>query len=324
MSYTVKLIDPDEKDAIYDRIKGSRFYTSKADIYGICVKLYTCKESTKIMWEDNFYAMSDNVRSHARVFILDDSSRGTELLYEPLTKTSFLYNFDYYGWIKSVALAMAGDILEDEHDIHSVHGAALDVGGRGVTLIAPSRTGKTTQAWGLLRMPQSRLVTDDWYFVRLSDRGPLAFGSEKNCYIDSDIGEVWNEYQPLVDQARFDNRRRAIVDVRWVAGLGAVIPMTSVHHIMFLKRDRDDPLIVREMDAEEAWYYLEENDLCNPHQMTRDHRKMGIRERFFRRYLQACEVHMVNTTGTPQETQSMLRKIILGSCEGGEATQASL
>ena len=311
MSYKITLISPEEKDAVYEKVKGTNFFTTKADIHGICVKLYTCDQATKIMWEDNFYAMSDHVRSHARMYCLEDPSQGLEVLYEPLTKTAFLINFDYYGWIKSVALAMAGDILEDEHNIHSVHGAALDVDGSGATLIAPSRTGKTTQSWGLLRMREARLVTDDWYFVRLSDRRPLAFGSEKNCYIDSDIGEIWNEYQPLVDKATFDNRQRAIVDVRWVSGLGSVTPMTSMHHIILLKRDRDDPQKVREMDADEAWEYLREHDLCNPHQMLRDDRKMAIRERFFRSYLKECPVHMVNTVTPPQETQAIIRGLLL-------------
>ena len=311
MGYNIILISPEEKDELSAGIAGRNFFTTKADIHGICVKLYTCSQATKIMWEDNFYAMSDNVRSHARIYLVEDPQRGLDVLYEPLTKTAFIYNFDYYGWVKSVALAMAGDILEDEHNIHSVHGAALDVDGRGATLIAPSRTGKTTQSWGLLRMPNSRLVTDDWYFVRLSDRRPLAFGSEKNCYIDSDIGEIWNEYQPLVDKANFDNRQRAVVDVRWVAGLGAVTPMTSMHHIILLKRDHDDPEAMRRMSADEAWEYLKEHDLCNPHQMMRDDRKLRIRERFFRSFLKECPVHMVNTTGSPQETQALIRSLLL-------------
>ena len=164
--------------------------------------------------------MSETVRSHGRVICLDDPARPLEVLYEPGTKTAFLFNFDYYGWIKSVALAVAGDILEDEHHIHSVHGAALDIGGKGVTLIAPSKTGKTTHSWGLLRMKEARLVTDDWYFVRLSERKPMAFASEKNCYIDADIGTIWEEYRGLVEKAKFDNRQRAVVNVRWVTGKG--------------------------------------------------------------------------------------------------------
>jgi hypothetical protein len=33
------------------------------------------------------------------------------VLYGAQSKTAFLFNIDYYGWIKSLALSLAGDIL---------------------------------------------------------------------------------------------------------------------------------------------------------------------------------------------------------------------
>lgn len=295
---------------MYARYSILNFHTAKADIHGVCIKLYTTNETIKSMWLDNFYAMSETVRSHGRIIHIDDAEMQTEVLYEPNTSTAFLYNFDYYGWVKSVALAVAGDILEDDHHIYSVHGAALDVDGRGVTMIAPSKTGKTTHSWGLLRRPDSRLITDDWFFVRMSERRPLAFGSEKNCYIDSDIGQIWGEFQPLVENIRFDNKQRAIVNVRWVTGRDSVIPMTTMHDIILLKRDHNDPRIVIDMSSEEALQYLIENDLCNPHQMVRDERKMSIRYEFFRQFLSSGTVHMINTICTPQETQEIIRGLL--------------
>ncbi|HOE52743.1 MAG TPA: hypothetical protein PKO24_03815 [Methanomassiliicoccales archaeon] len=310
MSYPVRPITIEEKEALYDKYAPCPFHTAKADISGCCIKLYTLSDSTKDMWEDNFYSMSEAVRSHGRVICLDDPNRPLEALYEPATKTAFLFNFDYYGWIKSVALAIAGDILEDEHQIYSVHGAALDMDGKGVTLIAPSKTGKTTHSWGLLRSKDARLVTDDWYYVRLSERRPVAFGSEKNCYIDADIGTIWEEYRGLVERAKLDNRKRAVVNVRWVTGKGSVVPMTTIYDIVLLKRDRDDPRLVRELGPDEAWEHLAANDLCNPHQLVRDERKMRVRERFFRQFLAKSRVHLVNTTASPQETQAAIRQLL--------------
>ena len=313
MGYKVTIISPEQKDEMYSRCDRVRFHMAKADIHGLCIKLYTTNENIIRMWQDNFYAMSETVRSHGRVFHIEDPDREMEVLYEPMTNTAFLFNFDYYGWVKSIALAVAGDILEDDHHIHSVHGAALDVDGVGVTMIAPSKTGKTTHSWGLLRMPESRLITDDWFFVRMSDRRPLGYGSEKNCYIDSDIGQIWGEFQPLVENVRFDNKQRAIVNVRWVTGRESVIPMTTMHEIILLKRDPEDKRLIVEMETEEALEYLIANDLCNPHQMRRDERKLKIRHDFFRRFLDSGRVHMVNTIASPQETQKIIRDI-LDSC----------
>ena len=226
----------------------------------------------------------------------------------------FLFNFDYYGWIKSIALGMAGNILEDAHGIYSVHGAALDIDGSGVTLIAPSKTGKTTQSWGLLRMENAHLISDDWYFVSFGCGRPYIEGSEKNCYIDADIGDVWEEYKPLVREVRFDNKGRGIGNVRWVAGEGSVIRNTSMRYVFLLKRDASDGRAVYRMTADEALEYLSKEGFCNPHQLVCDLRRVALRKSFFARYLAECEVYMVNTTCTAEETQENIRGVLGGRC----------
>ena len=173
MGYQVTLIGIEEAGEIYRSCKNLRFNTAKADISGICVKVHSEDREIIDMWRDNFRPMNDEIRTHARIFCLKDDQGDLRVLYNRVTSTVFLYNYDYYGWIKSIALAMASDILEDSHKIYSVHGAALDIDGVGVTLIAPSKTGKTTQSWGLLRMDNAHLITDDWYFVRLTKGRPM-------------------------------------------------------------------------------------------------------------------------------------------------------
>lgn len=308
--YEVELIGAEEKDRLFERYEDRFLYTGKSEIYGCCIKILTDDERVMNRWEDNFYTMSENIRSHGRLVVLDEEAEGNKVKYDPLTKTAFLYNFEYYGWIKSITLAVAGDVLEDEHRIYSVHGAAIGVGGRGISLIAPSKTGKTTHSWGLLRLPDARLVTDDWYFVRLSSKRPLIFGSEKNNYVEADIGEIWDEYQGLMRRADFDRNGRAIVNVRWIVGQGGVIPMTTLYHIVLMKRDKSDDRVVRRMDVDEAMDYLIEHDFCNPHQLVTDDRKRRLRERFFRRMLEKTDLHMLNTIRSPEETQAALRSAL--------------
>lgn len=310
MAYKVRLISPEQKEALFARYEERFHFTRKSEIYGCCIKLLTDNDQLRRTWEDNFYASSENLRSHGRVIALHDPKMAEEVLYEPLTRTAFVFNFTYYGYIKSVALAIAGDILEDQHGIHSVHGAALDIDGKGVALIAPSKIGKTTHSWGLLRDHTARLVTDDWFFVRLSDRKHLAFGSEKNCYVDGNIASIWKEFAPLVDRAKLDDSERAVVNVRWIVGATAVVEMTTLHHILLLKRDRTDDRTVYHMSAEEALRYLTGNDFCNPHQLVRNDRKQGIRTAFFKRLLEKTEVHMINTIPPPEETQNAIRDVL--------------
>jgi hypothetical protein len=310
MSYSVELIGPEEKERLFEVYGSKLLYTSKAEIYGCCIKILTDSEQIRNNWEDNFFTANENNRSHGRLVVLSEPNQPFSVKYDPYTKTAFLINVDYYGWMKSIALAIAGDILEDEHKIYSVHGAAIDISCLGVSIIAPSGTGKTTHSWGLLRIPTARLVSDDWYFVRLSSREPLAFGSEKNTYIQADIGKIWNEYERLVDKATFDQRGRAIVNVRWIVGSGGVIPMMTLNNIFFLKRDPTDKNIVSKLGVEEAVQYLLAHNFCNPHQLVRDNRKVALRTNFFRRLFEQTDVYLVNTTQTPHQTQDEIRRVL--------------
>jgi len=308
--YKVELITPEEKAELFERNFSRYLYHNKANIYGCCIKLLTESEDVNYRWDDNFYTADYDLRSHGRLVVLNEKDEEMSVKYDPYTKTAFLTNVGYYGWIKSIALAVAGDILEDEHDVYSVHGAAIDVNGVGVSIIAPSGTGKTTNSWGLLRLKGARLVTDDWFFARLFERGPLAFGSEKNCYVEADIGKVWGEYERLVEKAHFDQRGRAIVNVRWIVGGGGVIPMLTMRKVIMLKRDQGDPAVVRKLSAGEGLDYLIENDFCNPHQLVRDERKMKLRKEFFRKLFGMTEVYLVNTVKPPLAIHEEILKII--------------
>lgn len=314
MGYEVFLIDPETCDRYRSEYFRGLAFSAKADIGGICVELLTNDRDHSEMWNDNFYSMSDHVRSHARLACVKDPSISMKVLYEPVTNTAFLFNFEYYGWVKSIALGMAGNILEEAHGTYSIHGAAIDVDGVGVSLIAPSKTGKTTQSWGLLRMNNAHLISDDWYFVKKGSGRPPVIGSEKNCYIDADIGDVWKEFEPLVKNVKFDKNGRGIANIRWVTGEHSVIGGTFMHYILLMKRDHGDPRKYARMETDEALEYLCINDMCNPHQLLRSERKLRIRREFMRGYLASCEVYMINTTGTPNETQEMIRDIIGGRC----------
>ena len=314
LAYKVTIIDDERSVELRKRCEAFKYHSSKADINGICVELFTENRDYMDMWTDNFYHMSDHVRPHARIYCINDDSCDLHAEYDVSSYTMFLFNFDYYGWIKSIALGISGNILEKAHGIFSVHGAALDIDGSGVTLIAPSKTGKTTQSWGLLRMMNTHLISDDWYFVSFGSDRPTVAGSEKNCYIDADIGDVWEEYGELVKDVRFDNRGRGIGNVRWVKGKGSMVNGTSMRYVFLLKRDNDDETLVRQMQPDEAVDYLVAHDFCNPHQLLRDEWRMARRTEFFRRYFSQCEVFMVNTRLPARDTQEQIGNVLRGRC----------
>src|SRR3989337_3832272 len=250
--YEVELFSIKDKGALMEKYAERLLYEERADIYGCCIKLLTDIKYVKERWEENFYPMSAHVRSHGRMVVTEEKDEKQCVFYDQLSKTAFLVNVDYYGWIKSIALSIASDILEDSHGINSVHGACVDLDGQGVCLIAPSGTGKTTHTYGLLRLKGLRVGSDDWFFVRFMADQAVAFSSEKNSYIQADIAETWGEYKKLVDKADFDSKGRAIVNVRWVIGKGKMLPMTTLKKAILLKRDIEDKTMVRRLLPEAA------------------------------------------------------------------------
>ncbi len=255
--------------------------------------------------------MSAHVRSHGRLIVTEEEGENLKVMYDPLSKTAILVNVDYYGWVKSIALSVASDILEDSHDINSVHGACVDIDGRGVCLIAPSGTGKTTHTYGLLRLKGVRAVSDDWFFVRLMADQNVAFSSEKNFYIQADIAETWGEYKKLVEKAEFDAKGRAVVNVRWIVGKGKILPMTTLKTAILLKRDPKDNKTIRKLAPEEAIQYMKNVDFCNPHLLVKDQRKSDLRERFFREFFSHLETYLVNTTLPAIETHRVIKEEVL-------------
>ncbi len=312
MPYPIEIITPYEKQEIYTDLMKKPLTSRKANIYGCCIKIITDNKAFAEIWSDNFYSADENNRSHGRMLAVDDPSKPLHMKYDPVTKTAFVYNFDYYGWLKSVALAIAGDMLEDAHQIHSVHGAALDIGGKGAALIAPSGTGKTTHSWGMLRNPGVRLVADDWFFVRLYERSAICYGSEKNCYVDADLGKIWPEYREILERVTVDSRGRAVVNARWVVGADGVIPMTTLRKVVLLKRDGSDPSLVKEVSDREALVMLTEKEFYNPHQLVRDERKIALRRDFFGELLSKVDCYVANTAAAPGVVQAKIFDTLSG------------
>lgn len=310
--YEINLIPIEEKDRLMEKYSDRFLYEERADIYGCCIKLLTDIKYVKERWEESFYPMSAYVRSHGRMVVTSEENKEQRVLYDPLSKTAFLINIDYYGWVKSLALSVASDILEDSHGINSVHGACVDIDGKGVCLIAPPGTGKTTHTYGLLRVNGVRVVSDDWFFVRLMGNQAIAFASERNFYIQADIAEVWGEYQRLVEKAEFDSKGRAVVNIRWVIGKGRILPMTTLRKAILLKRDPEDNMVLSKLSPEEASRYIESVDFCNPHMLVRDERKTNLRKRFFRELFNSLETYIVNTSAPIIQSHKAIKEEILG------------
>ncbi len=310
-SYKVKIISPETKNELMMEFHQEGIYERKANIHGTCVKLFTNNEQFKEMWEENFNPMPEEIRPHARIFCISDG-RTFKVLYEPLSKTVILKNCDYYGWLKSIALALVADFFEDffsEHRRYSIHGSFVDFGNGGLGIIGPSGSGKTTLTYGLLLDKKCSFLTDDWFFVRLGKTNIPVYSAERNSYIRNDLAQAWPQFADKLNGMKLDNKNRAIVDVRRFFGSDRVKQESSLQKIVLLTRIKGKPPM-KKLTSKKAIEFMVKNDFCNPHQLVRSKKKLEMRKEFFKELFSRVPVYLLNTIETPKQSLERLKRLV--------------
>jgi len=310
MSYTVEIISPDEKDSLVDEFSKTFLYERKIEVHGACIKLLTNVKQFYEMWIENFKPISEEIRPHGRLFVISSGGRdGLKVKYEPISKTLIILDCDYYGLVKSLALSLTSDFFEEYHSEHrrySVHGSLVDRQGRGLVIIGPPGSGKTTLTYGLLTNSIYNYVADDWFFVRIMGSDLIGYGSEKNSYIRDDLASIWPVFKKRLDDIVVDGRGRAVANVQLLFGEHRIRESTHIRCIVLLKRDKGDMRLFTKLDPEKALEYVVENQFFNPHQLVRDKRKFALRRQFFKEVFQLVPVYLLNTVEPPERSLSHL------------------
>jgi hypothetical protein len=342
----------DELVARAERVLGNESLGWKASIDGFCMQLFTNSNHLDEFWRENWFSMPREVKSHGRLYAVVDPTLEEgkpHAFYNPDTKTAVIFNTEYYGQLKSWAIGVACDIAEDQHDIHSIHGSCVEVDGKGVVLIAPTGTGKSTHSYALLNMEGARLHSDDWVYVRFigGEKGRASADiSERKFYIRTNIARVFPEIRPLLDRCKLENviplspeeaeklrsqgisedemrvltsdayvaheYSRAMLDPLWIAGPEKFVDTTRAMKVILLKRDKNDHEIARRLEIEEAVQYLvaQPEQFLNPYLIVKTDEKVEVRKRFFRRLFKLAPCYLVNTTSDVKTVQQKIRDII--------------
>ncbi len=187
-------------------LDGSGFGSMKADLNGVVVELSTNSAHQAGFWSHNWWKAEALAPPKARIY----SAIGVEGIepsayYCPELREALFLNTEYYGQCKSWALGMAAAVLEKEANTLSIHGATALYKGKGVVIVAPTGTGKTTQSFKIFMDPDGKICGDDWAYVRFpsgatAKSSPLvARQPERSLYMRSEsqkeqgwLGEVFD------------------------------------------------------------------------------------------------------------------------------------
>jgi len=189
-----------------------RLFSATADLNGVTVKLITNVFHQWDFWKSNWNLVSDAHLPHATIYSVSGvEGMEPKAYYCPGLLTSLFVNTEYYGQCKSWALGMAAVIFAKRFNTHSIHGALASWNGRGVVIVAPTGTGKTTQAFKLFQLPEGKIVGDDWVYMRFpeeneADGGPLiARQPEKALYMRTETERDQPWLRPIFDKCKLEN-----------------------------------------------------------------------------------------------------------------------
>lgn len=132
-------------------------------------------------------------------------------------------NTNYYGQLKSKSslgpleeilirkarLNSKGEVVNPRDVWLSMHAGSVEYitqrgEKKGIVLIAPTGTGKSTQGYGLVEAkPENKLHSDDWVYVNLDTREVIT--SEEQFYMRTNIAEIYPHLIPLLVNEPLEN-----------------------------------------------------------------------------------------------------------------------
>ena len=192
------------------KLSSSQSYRSRANLNGVTVEFWGNSRHQYDCWTLNWNEALASAETEARIYsAFGVNGISPSAFYSPDANESVFFNTEYYGQCKSWALGMAAAVLEQKHETHSIHGACVDVGGKGVVIVAPTGTGKTTHAFKLMELAKGRIVGDDWVYIdhKEGDRLGYLIGRqpEKSLYMRTETqrDEIW--LRDTFDRSRCEN-----------------------------------------------------------------------------------------------------------------------
>ncbi|MBI5643177.1 MAG: hypothetical protein HY954_06850 [Deltaproteobacteria bacterium] len=317
---------------------GFETYHWNANIHGIIVRLYTNSAHLYDFWVENWFPgpRAQNVLPHGIIYAVSGiEGHEPHAYYHHDTKTAIFINTEYYGQCKSWALGMAADILETQHGVHSIHGSCAVLGGRGVVIVAPTGTGKSTHTWGLMQLPDGKIHSDDWVFLQYKKGLAMADISERKFYLRTDMVRSFPNIEGLLKRCKCENvenndfgafaNSRAILDPEWIAGRDKFVERAVVKSVILLRRDSTSPAEVC-LGPDEAIDVLEEGKcqilagagkdmgsfkyepFYNPYLLIK---RNELQRSFFTELFESASCHVLNTgVETVEESQKRIRRII--------------
>ncbi len=184
------------------------YYEWNVNIAGIIVQLRTNSPHLYDFWMENFYPspLEADVEPHAIIYAVNwITGREPRAFYNPETRTAFYFKSAYYPQLRSLVMGMVIDISAKLYDLHAIRGQSVDINGAGVLFIGSAGTGKSEQFAELLKLPETKLHSNDLVFVRYYEKEALADVVERKFVMNTKFVEHYSQLAQLFDKSKCEN-----------------------------------------------------------------------------------------------------------------------
>ena len=334
-------ISIDARDELVAYCKKFVKYVDNAYFNGLNIRLCTNIEHVHDFWCDNWWFCSHTIMPHGVIYTIDDGEKinirdyydgpmqnsdvNAGGLYNPETKTAIIFNNDYYGQTKPVGLGIAADILEDQFEILSVHGASGSIDGKGFLLIAPTNTGKTTHSYGpAMLYPGGEFHQDDWIYVEFEDGKAIGRASERQFYMRTNSIKNFSWLEPIFRTHKLENVKpddprekflppdpRVMIDPKEILSSEKVVNEIRIYKTFLMQRDPKDNVVATSLEPEEAVEILRKapEQWYNNYLITYGERKERKRAELLKRLFEIAEPYQINIVAKVETIRDIIIKI---------------
>lgn len=313
------------------------YFEWNANISGMVIQLRTNSPHLYDFFVENWYPspLESDIEPHGILYAINwIPGKETRAYYNSQTRTGFFYKSAWYGQLRSLALGLATDVAERIHDLHAVRGVCLEVGGKGVLILAPAGTGKTTHLVEMMKRADCALVSQDLVFVRYQGGRAVADSPERKLYMQTLVAEKMPILGPLFDRSKCENvvtahedchrhdcpaadacplergapycyfatsKARSMLDPYWIGGTSKHKKRTTIDQVILLRKDaiaRDvetlDPEIALRTVEEGRDHHGHSTPFLNPHLLVQNLERTELQRRYFRRLFTSAKVTALN------------------------------
>jgi len=340
------------------QLKYDNYYEWNANINGVIIQLRTNNGHLYDFWVENWYPaqLETDLEPHGIIYAVDGAiGREAYSFYSTDTKTGILFNTDFYGSLRSLALGMVTDIGERSFDLHAIRAMTADIAGNGIAIIGPKGTKKTEIYYRLLKNENVAFHSSDLVFARYGGGYAAADLPERKLYSPTNAVTEYENLVRLFDRSKCENvitkrddcqnqkcqagedclidkgypycyyaakNSYAMLDPYWLGGMQKHVKRIDIRTVFILKNNPTDEML-KEIDANEAVKVIESGysstgasvPFYNQHLLLKSPDRIELQRGLFKKLFQAANCYYLNT-GAGKEDEIVNKILSIISMKG--------